>query len=559
MIQLEFQNVSFAYAGYQRAVLQEISFQIREGEFVLLCGASGSGKTTLLRHVVKSQIPFGNGSGKMLYRGENIETMDDIYAVREIGYVGQQPENQIVTDTVWHELAFGLESLGISTAEIRKRTAEMAEYFGISRLFRKKTAELSGGQKQLLNLASAMVLQPGLLVLDEPTSQLDPISCRHFLDVLSRLHRDFGITVLLSEQRLEQTLSLADRVMVLKQGRLLCMEEAAACAVRIHAQAPELYPALPVASRIYMESGGDGAVPLTAGEGRQYLRERMGNRVAIPASDKQMTDSAVSDKRKGAGGKPPEVSETLIELKDISFCYPGNGTEILRSLSWKLPAGSIYGILGGNGSGKTTALKIMAGIYRPSSGSCVSHGKIIYLPQNPKAVLTEISVEEELTELLLRREKKKQEIVSEVETILSMMELEGCRKQHPYDLSGGQMQRLALAKALLLKPDVLLLDEPTKGLDAALKQKFGEQLWQMKAQGVTVLLVSHDIEFCAKYLTHCGLLFDGEMIQCGETGEFFRNNYFYNTAAARIASGILQGVLTPEDILRQLPEGSKKS
>lgn len=547
MIHLEFQNVSFTYAGCQTAALRDISFQIQEGEFILLCGASACGKTTLLRHVMKTQIPLGNGSGKLLYRGENIETMDDIQAARQIGYVGQQPENQIVTDTVWHELAFGLESLGTPVAEIRKRTAEMAEYFGLSQLFRKKTAELSGGQKQLLNLASAMVLQPSLLVLDEPTSQLDPIACGHFLDALSKLHRDFGITVLLSEQRLEQTLSMADHVMLMEQGKLLMTATAAECVEQMRGQVTAVYPALPAAARVYLETGGSGPVPLTVGEGRQYLQKQK-----IEDCRKTISHEEGIDKK--SGEKKNKATETVIELKNISFRYPENGKEVLRDLSWKLPAGSIYGILGGNGSGKTTALKIMAGIYCPDAGTYVAPARVLYLPQNPKAVLTEISVEDELAELLLRQGESREQILSEVEEMLSRMALQDCRKQHPYDLSGGQLQRLALAKALLLKPEVLLLDEPTKGLDAAFKQQLGRYLQQIREKGITILLVSHDIEFCAEYMTHCGLLFDGEMIQCGEKRDFFQNNYFYNTAAARMAEGILPNILLAEEIVQCLGE-----
>lgn len=558
MIHLEFQNVSFTYAGSQTAALQDISFQIQEGEFILLCGASACGKTTLLRHVIKTQIPIGNGSGKLLYRGENIETMNDVQAVCQIGYVGQQPENQIVTDTVWHELAFGLESLGKPVAEIRRRTAEMAEYFGLGHLFRKKTAELSGGQKQLLNLASAMVLQPSLLVLDEPTSQLDPIACGHFLDALSKLHRDFGITVLLSEQRLEQTLSMADRVMVMEQGKLLVTARAAECMEQIRGQASAVYPALPAAVRVYLETGGSGSLPLTVGEGRQYLRE-IANRQSLRFDEEDTGSQAHKKKisgeksnRKSLDERKNKIAESVIQLKNVSFCYPENGIEVLRNLSFDLPKGSIYGILGGNGSGKTTALKIMAGIYRPEEGSCVTNANVLYLPQNPKAIFSEISVEDELAEMLLRKGESREEIIPEVEQMLSMMGLTGCRKQHPYDLSGGQMQRLALAKALLSKPEVLLLDEPTKGLDAAFKQQLGSYLQQIREKGISILLVSHDIEFCAEYMTHCGLLFDGEMIQCGEKREFFRNNYFYNTAAARMAEGILRDVLVAEDIIQCL-------
>ena len=576
MALLQFDKVSFRYPEGTKQILNNVSFEIAQGEFVLLCGASGCGKTTLLRHVLKSQIPVGSGDGKMLFDGENIERMPDEEAASRISYVGQDPDASIITDTVWQELAFGLESLGIPVSQMRKRTAEMAEYFGLAKLFRRSTAELSGGQKQLLQLASAMVTQPELLVLDEPTSQLDPIGAGRFLETLVKLNRDFGVTVLMSEQRLEGVLSLADKVIVMEEGQVVTCTPGE-CGILLHEKGSAVYPALPVATRVAMEwktqifskknnnqkifppeennaigeNFSQVTLPITVREGQIWLREQLEQRQERPA-DCDAGEGKVTNQSHMDIGKGKE--DVLIYAKNISFSYD-KGELVLRELDWKLPKGSIYGIVGGNGSGKSTLLKLIAGIYKPQSGKIISKTKIIYLPQNPKAVFCDISVEEELAQFLLRKGFGREEILDRVEEMLTFMALTPVRKHHPYDLSGGQIQRLAIAKALLTEPEVLLLDEPTKGLDAAFKETLGKYLLKMTDRGITVVLVSHDLEFCAEYTTHCALLFDGVLISHGITRKFFRDNFFYVPTASRLAAGIWNDVLTGEDIIKNMEIG----
>lgn len=550
MAQLEFQEVSFRYPEGERAVLQEVSFQLERGEFVLLCGASGCGKTTLLRHILKSQIPVGIGEGDMLFEGQSIERMPDEEAVSKISYVGQDAETAIVTDTVWQELAFGLESLGIPVAEIRRRTAEMAEYFGLGKLFRTRTASLSGGQKQLLNLASAMIVQPELLVLDEPTSQLDPVGAERFLNTLWKLHQEFGVTVLLSEQRLEQVLPLADRVFVMTEGKVETVAPRQ-CGALLRKQQSAVYPALPVASRVAIEWGEcSETLPLTIREGQLWLHHQ------LQAAGVANTPAAVTATEGNVRMRGSVKEEFCLQAKHVSFSYH-SGEPVLRDLHWKLPTGSIYGILGGNGSGKSTALKLLAGILKPQSGKIQSSSSIVYLPQNPKAVFSDITVAEELAQFLVRRSSESEaEIIRKAEAILEFMELTQNRDTHPYDLSGGQAQRLAIAKALLAEPDILLLDEPAKGLDAQFKKKLGECFRKLVQQGMTIVLVSHDVEFCAEYTSHCALLFDGEIICQGVKGDFFRDNYFYLPAASKMAAKVWKDVLLGEEIVERLEECS---
>lgn len=544
---LEFDGVSFCYPHSTHKVLQEVSFSVEEGEFVVLCGASGCGKTTLLRHILKSQIPVGVGEGTMRYRGEPIEKMDDVKACTSIAYVGQDPENGIVAERVWQELAFGLESLGLPAGEIRSRTGEMAEYFGISRLFRKETAHLSGGQKQLLNLAAAMVMQPELLVLDEPTSQLDPIGAERFIDTLLKLHRDFGVTIFLCEQRLEQVLAYADKVLVMEQGSLQSCKPRE-CGKYLYDMQSAVFPAVPVANRValqWQERKGlsEDRFPLTIREGRQWL----GRKVEMLSQDHLL--------HKSKERKRTDKTAVVLEAKKVEFAYEKDKT-ILEDFELRLQPGMCYSILGGNGSGKSTALKLLAGIYEPRKGSCHAAGRVCYLPQNAKAVFSELTVEEELFAFLCARNVDEEQAQEETEQMLTFMELQKVRLQHPYDLSGGQAQRLAIAKALLCKPEVLLLDEPTKGLDASFKDKLGKRLRTLCEQGLGVVLVSHDLEFCAQYATHCGLLFDGRIISEGETKEFFEQQYFYVPAATRMARGYLEHIVTAEEILQAL-EGTE--
>lgn len=577
MALLQFDRVNFRYPEGEKQILQSVSFEIMRGEFVLLCGASGCGKTTLLRHILKSQIPVGNGDGEMLFDGESVERMPDEEAARRISYVGQDPDASIITDTVWQELAFGLESLGTPVEQMRKRTAEIAEYFGLGKLFRRSTAELSGGQKQLLQLAAAMVTQPELLVLDEPTSQLDPIGAGRFLDTLVKLNRDFGVTILMSEQRLEGVLSLADKVLVMEEGQVNTCAPGE-CGILLHEKQSAVYPALPVASRVAIQWKECRSVPITVREGQIWLQDQLtknnGNAkdsipvrndktnqrtAVIRASDRQKPDSpdnggvCVEEKVGHAfhGGTGKGKENIVVHAKNIFYAYH-KGEPVIREFNWKLDKGSIYGILGSNGSGKSTLLKLLAGIYKPQRGKIVSKARIVYLPQNPKAVFCDLSVEEELAGFLLRKGVGREEILAKVEEMLTYMELTQVRRQHPYDLSGGQAQRLAIAKALLTDPEILLLDEPTKGLDAAFKAALGEYLRKLSNRGLTIVLVSHDLEFCAEYTTRCGLLFDGQLICHGFTREFFRNNYFYVPAASRLAAGIWDNVLTGEEIVKKL-------
>lgn len=532
---IELKQVSFYYPEGVTPALTQIDLAVPAGGFVLVCGPSGSGKSTLLKHMKSSQIPFGRGTGELLFKGKDLETMELGESARSIGFVGQNPDNQIVTDTVWHELAFGLENLGVPVEEIRKRTAETAQYFGMTEWFRQPVEALSGGQKQMLNLASVMVMQPEVLILDEPTAQMDPIGARRFFHTLKGLQQEIGTTIILSEQRLEEVMPLAQDLVYMENGQIVAqgpVQESLKILAdyeKIKNKPLAMETSFPVALRVYIKSREkeEETVPVSVGQGRQWLS---GKRV-VTSEHKETY----------------EETETVITVQGVDFSYE-KGKKVLEHLDWQVRKGSIYGLLGGNGAGKTTLMKLICGILKPRRGKIKTNGTVRYLVQNPLSIFTEITAEDELAVCCGRDPKA-------VEEMLEKMELTEFREQNPLDLSGGQQQRLALGKVLLTKPEILLLDEPTKGMDGGFKVKFGAMLGELKKQGITTVLVSHDMEFCAEYATYCGLMFDREIISFGPTREFFAENVYYTTAAARMTRGILKDCLVAEDIMAALEKG----
>jgi len=581
MATIEFKNVSFTYPNCETAALEDVSFVINESDFVVICGDSGSGKTTLLRHMKKNMVPYGRGTGDILYMGQDIESLLDRISASEIGYVQQNPENQIVTDKVWHELAFGLESLGESNEVIRKKTAEMAKYFGVSNWFRKNVWELSGGQKQLLNLASVMIMQPKVLILDEPTAQLDPIAATQFFDTISKINRDFGTTIILSEHRLEEVFTMADKVLAMDKGKIVVFDTPEKVGKFLTNDNRSLFYGLPSAMKIYAEVRSENGsnikiqdtsfekCPITVKEGRLWLNRLIISSKAMPntVGTSNVRSEAVRTTKpmQGVISSSNKISDKIIineiasnqfviELKNVSFRYTKKNEDILSELNLFVKKGELLAILGGNGVGKTTLLKLISGIKKPYSGKVKSEGRVIALPQNAQAIFTEITVEEELGEAFTDRSRysndlTKEEIISRINDMIIFMELQNYRKTNPYDLSGGQQQKLAIAKVLLLQPEILLLDEPTKGIDPFFKRSLAKILKTLIDKGVTIVMVSHDIEFCAQYASKCAMLFDGTIVSEGATREFFGGNSFYTTAASRMSRHIFHNCITCEQVV----------
>ncbi len=550
-------NLTFTYPAQEKQALEDISFSLEQGEFLVVCGKSGCGKSTLLRHFKTAMSPYGERKGQILFENRELDTVSVREQGARIGYVLQSPDNQLVTDKVWHELAFGLENLGYETGTIRLRVAEMASFFGIQTWFEKKVEELSGGQKQLLNLAAVMAMQPDLLVLDEPTSQLDPLAAGDFLATLRKINVELGTTILLIEHRLEEVLAYADRVMVMENGRILALEKPAGLPARIRNN--DLFQAMPVPMRIFEALSGEGESPVTVREGRDWLegwmKERKTAEDGAGARKSCFGEPAGESRQSKPSGRA--ASEVVIETKDVWFRYEKELPDVVRDLNLTVRKGELYCLLGGNGTGKSTTLSLLGRIRRPYRGKLYLKGKELgkyreeelygrvlgILPQNPQCLFVKDTVEKDLLEMSKDEER--------LQDVIEKTEIGHLLGSHPYDLSGGEQQRAALAKVLLLNPEIILLDEPTKGLDGFYKKKLAKILKGLTEEKRTILMVSHDIEFCAEYGDTCALFFRGGIVTSAPAKQFFTGNSFYTTAANRMARRWFPEAVTAEDVIEE--------
>ena len=527
------EHFSFTYPQQRRRALDDISLTVRPGQFWVLCGPSGCGKSTLLRQCKSVLTPHGAAEGGIFFEGVPLQDVPNRRQSSEIGFVLQSPEHQVVTDKVWHELAFGMESLGFDTPSIRRRVAEMASFFGIQDWFYKGVDQLSGGQKQLLSLASVMVLQPKVLILDEPTSQLDPIAASEFLQTLGRINRELGTTVILTEHRLEEALPLATDAAVLDGGRLLCTGTPAEVGRQLRDRGHGMFLAMPAAMRVWASVRSDAPCPVTVREGRDFLRLWSNDHTLLPLPEEAR----------------PARGEPVLEGRGLFFRYEPGLPDVVKGLDITVRRGEFMALLGGNGAGKTTSLHLLSGALTPQRGEVRRTGRIGALPQNPQALFVKKTVREDLCEVFDGQRIDPALKERRVAQAVSLCRLTELLDRHPYDLSGGEQQRAALCKVLLLDPEILLLDEPTKGLDAEFKQELASILRALTAGGVTILMVSHDVEFCARYAHRCALFFDGSIVTEGAPRAFFSGNSFYTTSADRMARELCPGAVTPEDVM----------
>ena len=528
---LTVENLTFTYPLGTAPAVRDLSFSVRAGDFAVLCGATGSGKSTLLRLLKRELAPLGEKTGRVLYRGTPVEDLPAAVSARSVGFVMQMPEQQIVTDKVWHELAFGLENLGVPEPEIARRVAEMASYFGIEGWYDQNTAQLSGGQKQLLNLAAVMAMDPDILILDEPTAQLDPIAASDFIATLQKLNRDFSLTVLVAEHRLEELIPACDRLLVMENGRMT-HDGGPRDVIAEMAEDDALLPAMPTAPRLARAFGLTEDCPLSVREGRRFLGERFSNRVRSLPVEKPAAE--------------PQKSPAL-EFRDVCFRYDRDAPDVLHSLSLTVYEGEIFCVLGGNGSGKTTSLGCAAGLLRPYAGSIRVFGRklkdyrnqslyrdcLALLPQDVGTLFLRPTVREELEDARAAGEKLP-------------FDLTPLYDKHPYDCSGGEQQLVALAKVLATHPRLLLMDEPTKALDAGRKREIARILKELQSRGVTVVVVTHDVEFAAVAADRCALFFRGSVVSVDSPDAFFGENRFYTTAACRMSRGFYDRAVTLE-------------
>ena len=533
MALLDVEHLTFTYPGCGEATLEDVSFQVEQGDFLAVCGATGSGKSTLLRLLKRELAPQGTLTGRICLDGTAQSDLPPMDAACRIGYVMQRPEQQIVTDKVWHELAFGLENMNLPQAVIARRVAEMAAYFGIEDWYDRPVATLSGGQKQLLNLAAVMVMQPQLLILDEPTAQLDPIAASEFIATIRKLNRELGLTVIITEHHLEEVIPACDRLLVLDEGRVLACD-APRRVISALAGRQDVLCAMPAAVRLYHALQAGEACPLDVRQGRRFIQTHYGQQVRSLACD-----------------APGKTGSPVLELREVYFRYDRRGQDVLRGVSLDVRAGEICCVLGGNGSGKTTMLHAAAGLNRIYSGSIRVLGKklqaysgtslyrecLSLLPQDVQTVFLRNTVREELAE-------------AQAGEALLPVDLTPLYDRHPYDLSGGEQQLVALAKVLAARPRLLLLDEPTKGVDAASKEKLARVLQTLRDGGMSIVIVTHDVEFAAMCADRCAMFFRGSVVSQGDPRSFFAQNTFYTTAISRMTRGIYDGAVTVEDAAR---------
>lgn len=543
---LSIKNLSFSYPDRTEKAIDSLSLSVKKGDFMVVCGRSGCGKTTLLRLIKNELAPNGLLTGDIFYKGKRLPDMSDRESAQNIGFVLQDPEKQIVTDRVWHELAFGLESLGVKSDQMRAKVAEIAEFFGIDRLMDRSVESLSGGEKQLVCLASVMVMSPEILLLDEPISRLDPIAASNLVSILTRINRELGTTVIVAEHKLDELFSVADSATVLESGRILSIgspREVCACLVKCDS---DFASAIPASARIALELSDRSIadLPMTVRDGQKFMAD-------YPHASLEI------------GGTQNFSNDIAISAKHVYFRYDKEGRDVLRDLSLDVRVGEIYSIVGGNGTGKSTLLKNLSGIERPLRGKIEIFGKdikkhsktelyrhnIAYLPQSVSAVFTSETVREELFDICTVMDHSKYDAAHEVESIAKKLSIDKLLDVHPYDLSGGEMHKAALAKILLTRPRILLLDEPTSGIDANAKSALVKILKDIRTEGVTVVIVTHDLDFAAETSDRCALFFGGNIVSFDEPHAFFTQNAFYTTEASRISRSVFDGAVTVGDVI----------
>lgn len=542
-------GLSFSYPQ-KNNILNNINLSVSDGEFIVAFGETGCGKTTLLKLLKPENSPVGKINGEIKFKGVDIGKLDKRVSACEIGFVMQNPEMQIVTDKVKHELAFGLENMGVNSTEIRRRVAETANFFGITGWYHKSTAELSGGQKQILNLASILVMQPKLLILDEPTSHLDPIASSEFIALLKRLNDELGITVIISEHRLEEIFPIADKAVAMESGGILFCDSPRTVnnQLRNIRNDHPMLSSLPSATRIYNGLNAKTDCPLTAKEGMKFLLNNYKNDTV------ELENEDVNSAKK----------EIAVELKNVYFKYDKNSNDVLSGVDLQVNKGEIFTILGGNGAGKTTALNVISGKNKPYSGKVLVDGKniksykyqelyhhnIAFLPQNPQTIFLKTTVKADFymaCKAMNYSDEESEKLIAETADMLNITPL---LEFHPFDLSGGEQQKTAIAKLLLLKPKIFLFDEPTKAIDAYSKINLGAIFQQLKRKGITIIIVSHDVEFSAMNSDRCAMFFDGEIVSIDTPKRFFSSNSFYTTGASRISRNRYTNAISCDDVVR---------
>lgn len=547
---IQVENLSFNYPDMEVKALNNISFAVKEGEFVVLAGASGSGKSTLLRMLKQELAPHGHRTGRIYYDQKPLEEWDERKRISSIGFVFQDPENQIVMDQVLQEITFGMEQMNIPSIEMKKRLAELVHFFGLEHLLYDKTTQLSGGQKQLINLLSVLLLRPKVLLLDEPTSQLDPVAAKELLQILERLNDEMGITIIMVEHRLEELYSMADQVIFLHSGEIVHNGKSRKLIAEIvETNDQRFIPYLPSVSRFFLANSDTNqahTIPLTVKEMRQWL----------------LNQSATIERNIQPNIETRQTRKPLLIAEKIQFQYEKDAPIVLKNCSLTVHEGEFFALVGGNGTGKTTLLQLCMGMLKQQRGKLHFQGKKLssmktkdianhfaYLPQHPLAFYIEDTIGKEMDAIIQKRSIENGEVKKQ--SLCEQLQITHLLDRHPNDLSGGELQRATIACLLLDTPTILCIDEPTKGLDPIAKEQLAIILKDLQMKGLTIFMVTHDIEFAVSHVDRCAILFDRHIVAEGTPAELFKGNYFYTTTMNRATAGSCIGEqLTLEEALQ---------
>jgi len=551
---IKIKDLSYYYSNTQKPALDNINLGIPEGQFVLIAGGSGSGKSSLARAIAGLIPDFygGHYAGAVSLAGKILRQTDRREIAQMVSMVFQDPESQLVMSNVTQEIVFGMENLGMPNHLMQRRLVEVADSLGLSNCLNRSLPELSGGKKQKVALASALAVQPRILILDEPTSQLDPVASEEIFAMIKRLNEENGITVILVEQRLERCFQLADRILVMDQGKIVSDQHAPDALAYWALQSNS--PFIPPLVRLFAQAGYP-EIPVTVKQGRELLKPYY----HYDAQRPNQTDPA-GIKRK-TEIEPVSREKSLLNIKNLWFTF-ANGAEVLKNIDLQLKPGDFTVIMGGNGAGKTTLLKNINGLLKPGRGSVEFRGRdirkstveelaksIAYLAQDPNDYLFLPTVLEELTFNLKNLHLPDEGII---EAVLSKLKLSGRQEVNPRDMSTGERQRVALASVLVTKPDLLLLDEPTRGLDYQLKSELGAILLQLQQEGTIILMITHDVEFAAEYADNIVLMSAGTIIASGSKYDMLSNSTFYSSQANKLFSDRAEGIVTFKQAQQEL-------
>jgi energy-coupling factor transport system ATP-binding protein len=522
---LELSRVSYSYPGAPGPALRELTLEIAQGEFVVLAGGSAAGKSTLLG-LASGLVPHFHGGhfdGGAEICGMDLREHGPAALAREVGTLFQDPETQVVMATVRAELAFPLENRGHSAVAVARGVEEVALALGIEALLERATVTLSGGELQRVALGAALAGRPRLLVLDEPTSQLDPVAGDELLALLRRLNEEWGTTVLLAEHRLERCLGAADRVLALDRGAVACDAAPSGFLEWAHTTAPALEtPGATLIARL-------GLHPAPAGVKQARATLRAAGLLPEPEPPAETPPA-----RRGRRGH----DTASLRLRGVWHELDA-GPAILAGVSLEVAAGERIVLLGRNGAGKSTLLRHAAALMEPTRGRIERAGRVALLLQNPGDYFIHDRVGDELDAAALERAG-----------------LSALADRHPRDCSGGERQRLALAIVTGGEeaPAVLCLDEPTRGMDRSAKGRLAEDLVRWSERGVAVIVATHDPEFAAGFATRAILLADGRVIADTSPAELLSGGWYFATETARILGGH-RGILTASEAVAQLRAG----